>query len=213
MKNVRAFLIDLDGVIIPYSYHYLAWKQACDDFSIPYTKEQSVRQKGVSHTTSLDIVLENSPREFTEEEKTKLRQRKNQYYQNYIDVLNPNKVIFRADEALSQAKELGITCILCSSNYQAKDILKKIGLEDKFASVFDPKSLNRFKPNPEIYLKACESIHLSPCECLVIEDSYPTLLETKKCSFNPCYITDYPGENNDGILEISALTDIFYYLD
>ena len=128
MKNVRAFLVDLDGVIIPYSYHYLAWKQACDDFSIPYTKEQSVRQKGVSHTTSLDIVLENSPREFAEEEKTKLRQRKNQYYQNYIDELNPNKVIFRADEALSQAKELSSLTSGYSWNSPIDDLINILNI-------------------------------------------------------------------------------------
>ena len=27
------------------------------------------------------------------------------------------------------------------------------------------------KPDPEIYLKACESIRLKPCECLALEDA------------------------------------------
>jgi beta-phosphoglucomutase len=42
MKNVKAFIFDLDGVIVDTAkYHYLAWKKIANELGIDFTHEHN----------------------------------------------------------------------------------------------------------------------------------------------------------------------------
>ena len=59
MKKVKAFIFDLDGVIVDTAkYHYLAWKKIANQLDIDFTHEHNELLKGVSRVRSLDIILE-----------------------------------------------------------------------------------------------------------------------------------------------------------
>lgn len=75
--NIKGIIFDLDGVICHTdSYHYLAWKAISDRFAIPFTPEINNRLRGVSRMESLEIILENSPHQFTDEEKLVIAEKK-----------------------------------------------------------------------------------------------------------------------------------------
>jgi HAD superfamily hydrolase (TIGR01509 family) len=52
-----------------------------------------------------------------------------------------------------------------------EDLLLKIGLKDCFNVVVTVEEVRKFKPDPEIFIKTVDKLHLSPAECLVVEDS------------------------------------------
>jgi beta-phosphoglucomutase len=56
--NKKAFIFDLDGVIVDTArYHFLAWKKL-QMKHIDFTLEHNELLKGVSRVRSLDIILE-----------------------------------------------------------------------------------------------------------------------------------------------------------
>jgi HAD superfamily hydrolase (TIGR01509 family) len=59
-----------------------------------------------------------------------------------------------------------------SSSRENVDLfLQKADLRDAFEVVLHGDDVRRAKPEPELYLKIAESLHLPPEQCLVVEDS------------------------------------------
>lgn len=78
MKKYEAIIFDLDGVIVSTDeYHYLAWKELACLYEIPFNRDINKRLRGVSRMESLNIILENSYKEFTNDEKEKMAEQKN----------------------------------------------------------------------------------------------------------------------------------------
>ena len=58
-----------------------------------------------------------------------------------------------------------------SRHVTAERNLKTVGLFDKFETVTCGEDVVRGKPDPEMYLLACERAGFAPEECAVVEDS------------------------------------------
>lgn len=64
------------------------------------------------------------------------------------------------------------TCVATSSTRERVDkILAKADLANAFDETICGDEVERGKPDPEIFLKACQKLHLPPEACLVLEDS------------------------------------------
>ena len=59
-----------------------------------------------------------------------------------------------------------------SSSRNAKYILERTGIIDKFDAISDGTNIKKSKPDPEVFLKAAEFLGLKPEECGVVEDAY-----------------------------------------
>ena len=69
-SRLKAVIFDLDGVITDTAtYHYRAWKQLADELGIYFDEKINERLKGIDRMTSLEIILERSPVQYTQEEK------------------------------------------------------------------------------------------------------------------------------------------------
>ena len=79
---VKAVIFDLDGVLVTTDeLHFKAWQKLAAELGITgFTKEDNIRQRGVSRMESLEVVLEKTDRKFTEEEKLALAEKKNDVY-------------------------------------------------------------------------------------------------------------------------------------
>ena len=62
--------------------------------------------------------------------------------------------------------------------------------------------VNKGKPEPDIYLKACESIGLKPCECIALEDSKNGIISANSAGCNTVMVPDLDGPDD----EILSLT-------
>lgn len=74
---------------------------------------------------------------------------------------------------LQQARETGCKLALATMSYcvQVQRVLKILELSDVFDFVASRDDVEYGKPNPEIYELVARELHITPEDCLVIEDS------------------------------------------
>lgn len=169
---IKAVIFDLDGVIVSTDdCHYEAWKKMADEEGIYFDKTINNRLRGVSRMESLEIVLERAEKEYSEEEKVQLAERKNDYYKELITKLTPNDILPGAKENLEELRNNGIKIAIGSSSKNTPVILKQIGLAEFFDAVSDGNNITNSKPDPEVFLKAAEMLGIPVNECMIVEDA------------------------------------------
>jgi len=171
--TIKGVIFDLDGVILSTdNFHYLAWKKLADREKIYFDRKINDRLRGVSRMESLEIILENSPKKYTEKEKQEMAEYKNTIYRESLKNLTQADIFPGVIKFLNYLDEKKIKMAIGSSSKNTKFILKQIGLFDRFASaISDGTNISHSKPDPEVFLKASEMLKLEPQNCLVIEDA------------------------------------------
>lgn len=210
---IKGIIFDLDGVIISTDHlHYLAWKRMADEEGIPFDEKINDRLRGVSRLASLEIILERSNREYNQEEKETLCERKNAYYREYLSKLTPDDLSEDVKETLEKIKDDGLRIAIGSSSKNTKFILERIGLSDFFDAVADGNMIKNSKPDPEVFLLAAKLLDLNPNECIVVEDAYSGVEAAKRGGFISLGIGDAKKSPNTDH-PIDKLSDILDYLD
>ena len=121
---VRGLVFDLDGVLVHTDeLHYRAWKALAGRLGLPFTREQGDRCRGVSRMGSLEILLEGSNRSYTEREKLRMAEEKNDCYRAQLQELTPGDVPERTVETLRELRRRGYRLGLASSSKNAGVIL------------------------------------------------------------------------------------------
>ena len=167
------FIFDLDGVITDTAkFHYQAWKALADSLGISIDETFNETLKGISRMDSLDRILAHGHREnaFTPAEKEALAQQKNDHYVQLLEHLTED-VLPGVVPLLQQAQARHIPCAVASASKNAPLILEKLGVRAYFATIVDPDSLSKGKPDPEIFLAAADSIGVLPQNAIGFEDA------------------------------------------
>ena len=168
------FIFDLDGVITDTAkFHYQAWKALADSLGISIDETFNETLKGISRMDSLDRILAHGHREnaFTPAEKEALAQQKNDHYDQLLEHLTTEDVLPGVVPLLQQAQARHIPCAVASASKNAPLILEKLGVRAYFATIVDPDSLSKGKPDPEIFLAAADSIGVLPQNAIGFEDA------------------------------------------
>ena len=170
--NYKAVIFDLDGVICSTDkYHYLAWKKMADSMGIYFDETINNRLRGVSRMESLEIILEQYDKELSQDEKQMLADKKNKMYVELLAQMTKKDLSLEVKETLNKLREKGLKLAIGSSSKNAKFILERLGLKDYFDAVSDGTNISKSKPDPEVFLKAAEFLHITPADCLVVEDA------------------------------------------
>lgn len=168
------FIFDLDGVITDTAkFHYQAWKALADSLGISIDETFNETLKGISRMDSLDRILAHGHLEnaFTPAEKEALAQQKNDHYVQLLEHLTTEDVLPGVVPLLQQAQARHIPCAVASASKNAPLILEKLGVRAYFATIVDPDSLSKGKPDPEIFLAAADSIGVLPQNAIGFEDA------------------------------------------
>lgn len=108
-------------------------------------------------------------------------------------------------ELIIKAKHKNLSLALATSATKNKPLfhLKRLGLLECFDALATAEIYEHIKPAPDPFLKAAELLHVSPAECLAVEDSANGLCSanragmrcllvpnniTRYCEFAPCYM-------------------------
>lgn len=173
MSKIKGCIFDLDGVIVDTAkYHYLAWKRLANELGFEFTKEQNERLKGVSRMKSLDILLEiGNKSHFSDEEKIKLAEKKNNWYVQYITNMSSDEILPGAKEFLQIVRNNGIKTALGSVSKNSMTILNGLDLTKYFDAIIDGNKVTHAKPNPEVFLLGAREIGVPEGNCVVFEDA------------------------------------------
>ena len=126
---IQGICFDLDGVLIHTDeLHYLAWKGLADRLGVPFSREQGDRCRGVSRMQSLEIVLEHAGRAYSQEEKERFAQEKNEAYRAMLEALSPADVPEDVPPTLEELRRRGCRLALASGSKNAGLILARTGL-------------------------------------------------------------------------------------
>ena len=193
MKH-KAIIFDLDGVLCSTDrYHYLAWKAVADRLGIWFDETINNRLRGISRMESLEIVLERSDRTLSPEEKLALATEKNDLYRRLLERMTPADLSGEVKTTLDALRAAGLRLAVGSSSRNTRFILDRIGLGDFFDAVSDGNNITRSKPDPEVFLKAAEYLHLAAADCLVVEDAVSGLKAAAAAGMDAAAVGDAAG--------------------
>jgi HAD superfamily hydrolase (TIGR01509 family) len=83
----------------------------------------------------------------------------------------PTDVLIGVLPLLDELSSRGVKIGLGSSSKNARMILQKLDLIDRFSTIVDGNNITLSKPDPEVFFKAANAMGFDPNECLVIEDA------------------------------------------
>ena len=168
----KGFIFDLDGVIVDTAkFHLLAWRKLANNFGFDITEDQNEQLKGISRLRSLEIILEWGKVNLSQDEFMEQMALKNDNYLSYISSMTKKDLLPGVSNVIDYLSENNIPFALGSASKNARIILEKTGLIQKFNAVVDGNDVTKAKPNPEVFLTAASKLKIEPENCVVFEDS------------------------------------------
>ena len=173
MKKINnGVIFDLDGVIVDTArFHFLAWRNLAQGLGFDITEQQNEELKGISREASLKKILNWGNKQLSEEEFQKQMQQKNENYLSYIKEIDENEILPGVTKIIDYLLENNIPMALGSASKNARPILEKLKLLEKFDAIVDGNDVSKAKPDPQVFLIATKKLNVTPKHCLVFEDS------------------------------------------
>jgi beta-phosphoglucomutase len=172
MTNKKAFIFDLDGVIVDTArYHYFAWKKLANSVGVDFSEEQNEQLKGVSRVRSLEKILAWGGIQLSEDKFMELMAKKNNDYLSYVNKMTEAEILVDVPKVLNFLKSAGYPTALGSASKNARTILQKVNLYNNFDAIVDGTNVTKAKPDPEVFLNAAKLLKTDPSDCIVFEDS------------------------------------------
>jgi beta-phosphoglucomutase len=165
-----AVIFDLDGVITDTAeFHYLGWQRLADEVGIPFDRDANEALRGLSRRESLLAML--GDREVSDDELEAMMDRKNGYYVDLLGEMGPDDALPGAVDLVEDARARGLAVAIGSSSKNARLVLDKLELADRFDAIADGHSVEEAKPAPDLFLEAARLLGADPATCIVVEDA------------------------------------------
>ena len=115
------------------------------------------------------------------------------YSKNKVPV---KKGLFKLIKYLNN-NEYKIAVVSSSSTKDVEKHLKDVGIIHEFDAIVCGDMIEKSKPEPDIYLKACELLSEKPSDCYAIEDSQNGVLSAYRAGCKTIMIPDLLEANDD----------------
>ena len=188
-KKNKAVIFDMDGVIFDSEKCIIdCWKVIAEKYNIPNIEPVLHRCLGVTYEEAKRIFLEHYGADFPYDEWKK--ERSDLYHERYDNGRLPLKPGIR--ELLIYLKENGYKIGVASSTREAivSKQLIDAGLSHYFDNLTCGDMLEKSKPDPDIYLMACEKLGVKPEESIAIEDSFNGIQSAYHAGVFPIMVPD-----------------------
>lgn len=209
----KGIIFDLDGVICSTDeYHYSAWKALADRLGIPFDQERNNLLRGISRMASLEIILEKSKVDYSDEEKRAFAEEKNNTYRELLRHMSSSNLSDDVKATLETLRKTDLKLAIGSSSKNAPLILEALGLSHFFDVVVDGNCISHSKPHPEVFLKAATMIGYFPHNCLVVEDAHAGVEAAVAGGFD-CAAMGDAKDDSRAVWHIQKLSDLLKLLN
>lgn len=166
-------IFDMDGVIInTCRLHEMAWKEAARIYKLLWKNEIDFKRDvfGTVSSDSARILFDPFLKDY---DISQMCKKKDEIYQSLLDQNVKDIVVSGFKPFFESIVEKGIPVALATSSpsNEANLVLRNLGIYEYFDAVIDVSKVQNPKPDPEVYLKACHALGLSPEQCIGFEDS------------------------------------------
>ena len=164
----KGAIFDLDGVVVnTVPIHFKAWQRMFTEYGRKFTfKDYKEKVDGIPRIAGGKAILHG----LSGEEIIEATNRKQLYFREYHD--KDDIPVFRTTvELIKELKDKGIKVAVISSSKNSSYILNKTGIIDLIDTEINGGDTTKGKPDPQIFIMACERTGLRPGECVVFEDA------------------------------------------
>lgn len=187
--NKTVVIFDMDGIIFDSEQLVLdSWEKVGEKYGIQDVRQALTDCIGVNIKKTEEIVYAHYGEDFNFE---KYRKEASILFHEYV-AENGLPVKKGVRELLQYLKENEIPVGLASSTRLAvvEEELRQAGLYDYFQVVVGGDQLKRSKPEPDIYLMACEKMGVSPGNAYAVEDSHNGIRAAYSAGMMPIMVPD-----------------------
>ena len=189
MKDFDAVIFDMDGVIFDSERAtMLCWLELADKYGIKDMEKPYLACTGTNAAMTRQIMLDAYGEDFPYDEYAHEASR--MYHERYDGGRLPMKS--GVVEILDYLKNSGKKIALASSTKKQKVIsqLQDAGILNYFDEIVTGDMVEKSKPEPDIFLLACEKIGVSPDRAYAIEDSYNGVRSAYRGGLRPIMVPD-----------------------
>lgn len=211
----KAVVFDMDGVIFDSERAVMqCWKEVASRHNIPDIEKAILACTGTTMVRTREIMLNLYGADFPYDEYA--RESSVIFHSRYDGGRLPMKPGVK--ELLTFLKERSKKIALASSTRQqvVTDELRDAGIIEYFDRIICGDMVSRSKPAPDIFLKACEELNVSPSDSYAIEDSYNGIRAAHAGGLHPIMVPDLlpADEEMQSLAEIvlPSLTSVMEYL-
>lgn len=211
----KAVVFDMDGVIFDSERAVMqCWKEVASRHNIPDIEKAILACTGTTMVRTREIMLNLYGADFPYDEYA--RESSAIFHSRYDGGRLPMKPGVK--ELLTFLKEHNKKIALASSTRQqvVTDELRDAGIIEYFDRIICGDMVSRSKPAPDIFLKACEELNISPSDSYAIEDSYNGIRAAHAGGLHPIMVPDLlpADEEMQSLAEIVLpnLTSVKEYL-
>lgn len=195
-KEYDAVVFDMDGVIFDSERATLnCWLELTDKYGIENIEEPFLACTGTNMVRTREIMLEAYGPDFPYDEYAKEASRL--YHEKYDGGRLPMKSGVK--ELLNFLKKENKQIALASSTRRqtVMNQLRDAGILEFFDAVICGDMIERSKPAPDIFLKACEELTIEPQKAYAIEDSYNGIRAAYAGKLMPIMVPDLLPANDE----------------
>lgn len=211
----KAVVFDMDGVIFDSERAVMqCWEEVASRHNIPNIEKAILACTGTTMVRTRKIMLNLYGADFPYDEYA--RESSAIFHSRYDGGRLPMKPGVK--ELLTFLKEHDKKIALASSTRQqvVTDELRDAGVIEYFDRIICGDMVSRSKPAPDIFLKACEELNISPSDSYAIEDSYNGIRAAHAGGLHPIMVPDLlpADEEMQSLAEIvlPSLTSVMEYL-
>lgn len=212
---IKAVIFDLDGLLIDSEIiSYKIYKEILQQFGHNFSIEEYVQNfSGKTEVKNITNLIDTYSLPWTVEEGlNNFSKIENKFIAKGIDLKEGAK------ELLGYLKDNNFKIAIASSSTRdrALTILNQHNIIGYFDEFVFGNEIEKGKPNPDIFLKACEKLSEKPEECLVLEDSEAGIQSAYSANIPVICIPDMkvPNQHYLNMTKevLSSLEEVIYHL-
>ena len=211
-KKLKAIIYDFDGTIANTEIiHFNAWQNTLIDFGYKLTDLPPTIRLNMMGKKPLTIAVEIVDFLKLKVSPNDLLNKKTEYFLGSVFVTV--KLNAGIEDVLKYQRDKGYKIAIGSSGERdyINKILNKFNLSNYFDTIVSGEKIKKGKPDPETYITVLKKLHLSPSECIIIEDAKNGIEAGKKAGcFCIALLTPNTDMNDlkDADAIISSLNEI-----
>jgi beta-phosphoglucomutase family hydrolase len=182
----HAVLWDMDGVLVDTGdFHFQSWKEAFEGLDVSFDKEAFKKTFGMNNAGILEWVFGRKP---SPEEVSRISDKKESLFRELVK--GKAEPLPGVLTWLKQFQAWGIKQAITSSappeNIEA--LVAELEIENYFDAIVSGFDMPG-KPNPDVFLKAADTMQIRPENCIVVEDAISGVEGAKRAGMKCIAVT------------------------